>query len=484
MKINKLSRSQSKRTHVCSVRLSIKVVQQIPLLLVVFVVVFYYRYLVRMQNALLLPPTKTEEDTTSAASSFATTNATAVYEVPSPIVKEDVSFPPECTWQCYLQQNKDLLKTFRWNETKAIQHYQRYGAHENRNCACKILILAGPHKTASTSLQTIATVYSKMNNIKWHWLFKQNKGFAPFPKTFYGDAVPQIYFPNLYSNGQVPTFDTLKEQARDELRTKYNEGYNIMLGSEEIDHVTKANNISNNNTIIDEIINILPNKSQEYIDKHISSLVVYRAPRSAHLKSLWVQLQKDQKMLENKQASSFKDFICSKGVRGIGATIFAIDSLALTKIMLKKGIRVKLFDMTSLDNSNGRSLTSMLGCDVMGLSCIQDEETNHIIPVVIHKHRRKRNIMKTLIQHRNIKSGYNDKIDISNEQFMQIDEIMNKYDCAQYAEIMEYKDKFELLFYDNKSMFNEYMMKCKSYSDFLTSHDQMVQSIKALVGCD
>ena len=42
-----------------------------------------------------------------------------------------------------------------------------------------------------------------------------------------------------------------------------------------------------------------------------------------------------------------------------------------------------------------------------------------------------------------------------------------------------------VLFYNDQSILNDNMMKCKHYSDlFITSHDQVVQSIKAIVGCD
>ena len=150
--------------------------------------------------------------------------------------------------------------------------------------------------------------------------------------------------------------------------------------------------------------------------------------------------------------------------------------------------------MTSLDENNGKSLTSMLGCDVMGLSCTLDEETNQIIPVAIDQHREKKSIMERLMKPKNIgseKQGFNSAdqlkmFDISNEQFVQIDEHMNNYDCAQYAEMMKYKDKLELLIYDDeKSMFNEYIMrKCKNYSGFLMSHNELMQSMKTIVECE
>ena len=74
--------------------------------------------------------------------------------------------------------------------------------------------------------------------------------------------------------------------------------------------------------------------------------------------------------------------------------------------------------------------------------------------------------------------------DISNEQFLQIEESLKKYDCAQYAEMIKYDDKLELLLYNDKSMLNDNMRKCKNYFDFLTSHYEVLQSMKAIVGCD
>ncbi len=394
---------------------------------------------------------------------------------------ESLSFPPDCTWQCYIRQNEDLLQKLPWNEAVAIQHYQTHGVHDNRNCACKVLILAGPHKAVSTSLQNMATIFSNTDNIQWHWLFKQKKGFAPFVKRFYGEEEEV---------NPEPTFDTLRELARNEIQTKYDQGYNIILGSEEIDYVT-TDEPSKNNTIIDEIINILPKKVREYRHKHLSSLVVYRAPRSSHLKSLWVQIQSLKRKAFGPRLS-FKQYICrANNRRGLERNFYKVDALALTKILLQKGIAVKLFDMMSLDesNTNGRSLSSMLGCDVMGLSCTTDEVTNQIIPVAVDQHRMK---IKRLLLPKNIGSekklfNSTDQLkmfDISNEQFLQIEESLKKYDCAQYAEMIKYDDKLELLLYNDKSMLNDNMRKCKNYSDFLTSHYEVLQSMKAIVGCD
>ncbi len=403
-----------------------------------------------------------------------------------------LSFPPDCTWQCYIRQNEDLLQKLPWNEAAAIQHYQRYGVHKSLNCAYKVLILAGPHKTASSSLQNIAITFSNMDNIQWHWLFQHQKGFAPFVQIFYGMEM----IPNPFIGRKVPSFDTLRKHARYEIQAKYNQGYNIILGSEEIDYITTNNDPSpKNNTIIDEIINILPKTSREYKHKHLSSLVVYRAPRSSHLKSLWVQLQNKSRN-NHLPILSFKHFICN-AKDGLEKNFRKVDSLAMTKIMLRNnGIGVKLFDMTTSldeDNNNGKSLTSMLGCDVMGLSCITDEESNQIIPVAIDQYVMKKDIMERLMKPQNrgsVKQGFNSTdqlkmFDISNEQFLQIDESLNRYDCAQYADMMKYDDKLELLFYNDKSILNDNMMKCKHYPDlFITSHDQVVQSIKAIVGCD
>ncbi len=277
------------------------------------------------------------------------------------------------------------------------------------------------------------------------------------------------------------------------------------MGGEAIDYVT-TEDPSKNNTIIDEIINILPKKVREYRHKHLSSLVVYRAPRSSHLKSLWVQLQNLNRNNYGPKLS-FKQFICfAKDVimkgkghgmtkdRGLGKNFCKVDALAITKILLQKGIAIKLFDMASLDenNTNGRSLSSMLACDVMGLSCTTDEETNRIIPAAIDQHINKINIMERLMKPKKIGSekklfNSTDQLkmfDISNEEVLQIDETMNKYDCAQYAEMMKYDNKLELLLYNDKSMLNDNMKKCKNYSDFLTSHYEVLQSMKAIVGCD
>jgi len=53
--------------------------------------------------------------------------------------KSDVSFPPGCTWECYLDRNPFLEKKkyVQRTQEEALAHYQRIGAKKNWDCSCK-----------------------------------------------------------------------------------------------------------------------------------------------------------------------------------------------------------------------------------------------------------------------------------------------------------------------------------------------------------
>lgn len=80
---------------------------------------------------------------------------------------------------------------------------------------------------------------------------------------------------------------------------------------------------------------------------------------------------------------------------------------------------------------------------------MKSEETNQIIHVAIKQHLLNKSIMERLMKPLNTGSdkSFNGTLDISDEQFLQLDKTMNMYDCAQYAKIMKYSNKWELLLY-------------------------------------
>ena len=181
-----------------------------------------------------------QEEVSSDESPMENSNSSQKYELDliNPIdssINSESDWPSGCSAESYLQQNEDLMNMIGKDLVLARNHWTDYGKMENRDCGSKIVILAGPHKAASTTLQWISTVYASMLNHPWEWLvpssyhnegrkWSQLKSFAPFIFSFYETKD---------SSSTMPYAD-LKDVYKLELERKIMEGkkrwLNFMIG--------------------------------------------------------------------------------------------------------------------------------------------------------------------------------------------------------------------------------------------------------------
>merc|ERR1719464_178701 len=49
----------------------------------------------------------------------------------------DNTFPPGCSWECYLDNYPDLFKNIPHSEEVALNHYLNYGRLKKHDCHCK-----------------------------------------------------------------------------------------------------------------------------------------------------------------------------------------------------------------------------------------------------------------------------------------------------------------------------------------------------------
>lgn len=399
------------------------------------------------------------------------------------------SFPPECTWQCYLRNNPDLIQNgIPWDEKAATEHYIEHGQGDEqgqRRCSCQIILLAGPHKAASTTLQSISVVYSEMENVPWKWLLPPSKypydyavkGFSSFVFKFYSmynektnsQSWIQRHMQS-QSQSEIVEFEEYKIEMKKEVDKIYNEGYNMIFGTEEIDEITHP---KFNDTLIEEILSILPRpttkamgnedryqREQQDEYPYLTAVVVYRAPRVDHLKSLWKQVLAHE---NNNETITFHEFLCghSSGSSNTSSDhdhnnddsylhqhFQRIDSLLLTQLLLKKGLKVKLIDMSGVSSSsNGVDFYSVLGCDLMGLPC-HTNDNNQTIPLPITQHEEYDKIMSIITKQQNKRED--GVFDISVHQRKQIDTVLRHYDCSQKSLLLETKNnnKFDILYGD------------------------------------
>lgn len=349
--------------------------------------------------------------------------------------KNNGIWPPGCTWKCYLRSNQDLLKMFGTNRRAARKHWRKRGKKENRPCGCKVVLLAGPHKAASTTIQWISTVYASMLNLQWEWLvpesysqdvwkWSQIKAFAPFVFTYYGTK----------DKAKNMTFAELKDTYKAEFQKQWYDGNNnILFGSEAIDLAVDPANKDRN--VIDEIIDIVPKEAVEYI----TTLVVYRSTRISHLKSLWKEIG----VWHN---STFYEFLLHEDNDAFPRFYHSIDSLGLAAAFLKKGIEVKLLDLSGVNTTdNKEELYKIFGCDIMGLYCAVDDD-NKRMPVTISQHTPKdaKYLQSLMTTPQNVRHDNNYILNVTDDQMEQIDELMRRHDCM-YEEWIHESDKLKIL---------------------------------------
>ena len=330
-------------------------------------------------------------------------------------------------WECYLRRNVDpALNLTEWNRSVALDHYRQQvvnitndgrGCDEKRqneiDCACKVIVLAGPHKAASSTLQHIAVKYSKLDNVPWKWIGKGEKALAPVLSTYmeemnakamkeerdrnknrYRDRkrdryceVKSMRKKRKKWSKKCNTFKQQKQKIKEEILLKYKRGYNIILGAEALDRMTLP--AINGSLIDDFVLDILPTKV--FNNHHlITSVVVYRSPRVKHIISLWKQftnvISKDHKM-------TFYQFLCDGTFMG---RFEAVDSLLLTQTLINKGLKVQLVDMGGVISTEGVDFFSVLGCNVMKLPCQTDNHDGQLIPIPISEHVSRDKILKQM----------------------------------------------------------------------------------------
>lgn len=430
------------------------------------------------------------------------------------------SFPSECTWKCYLRQNDDLFlnssnnknkkeegldksvstavntNNVRWTEQKAIEHYLTIGYKEKRQCSCQIVLLAGPHKAASTTLQRIAVEYSKMKNVQWKWIGNGPKAFSSFVTTFYGRG-------NGDSNGIDNDFEHVKRTFQDEIEKHYNDGYSVILGGEAIDSVldptlANINESSSSSTLLNEIYSILPQRVIEHRDKLLTTLVSYRAPRVDHFKSYWkMLLDKSGETNTTTTHSTFKGTITTMDSKKFTKFVcdnlnnptshdqtlkyYTIDSLALAAYFLRQGLNVKLLDMSGVLAYKRIDFFSALGCDVMNLKCEMKRfnKKRQKIPLAFLQNGYGTQILNAMATPKNTRNYGNLLPKVKD---WQIDKFIRHYDCAQYKVLVENESHLDILYGDK---LNKTMEECTTkFSGSPPTLEEMIHNVRAVLKCN
>ena len=369
---------------------------------------------------------------------------------------------------CFLRLQSQQLQ-------QHYQHYQHYQPLQQQQQQQRIVILAGPHKTGSTSMQNNILQWTKLNLLgdwSWpvppliieiesnddnNWEWNEAKGFYPLMESLRSTMTPRARARDIF---QKYTKDEILEMYKSEFNKQWNMGKSLIIGSEAFDFCIKD---EDGDHIFDNLMHILPVNTSKNINNkildvtpngrnnlYITIVVTHRSPRVKHLQSVWSEFILNQNVI---QRTSFKDWLL-KTKNNFGV----LDSLGLAEFFMKRGVEVALVDGSGV-SAKGLDLSDVVACSVLNASCSPTGERLVGVkdPPVIH----------------NIKAGVG-SLNVSKEQLDRMEEVIARYDC-KYQFIL--KKNITLL--HGEILVNS-LARCKEY-DVVMSRLSMKEQIVDIV---
>jgi len=254
----------------------------------------------------------------------------------------------------------------------------------------RVVLVAGPHKTASSSEQ--------YNIIRW--LNDTDDRFLPgwsWPApTIYGEMCgsnnismnkrPKIFYAYIGTlNGrtgspcltkwytrQGMTGKNLTHDYEKEFRDSWSKRNSLIIASEAMDFVSTTRGRKDGNKLLNRILDGMPWNSYddpadtrlEGSNDDITVVVHFRAPRVDHLVSLWHQCCMD--------TMSFRDYLVVFIPGKRLDKMHSLDSLRLVEVFLEKNLEVTLLDMSGI-SFQGYDISNILACDVLDADCTSNK---------------------------------------------------------------------------------------------------------------
>lgn len=271
------------------------------------------------------------------------------------------------------QRNVTVNTAVRWDRVKTMRTEQEPVSTEQR-----IVILPGPHKSASTSVQIYLVQLAKKGTLKqhsWAWLGKESsKGFSFLARHL-------LYAPEFEEDkDKVEKFKQLTKK-------EWDAGNNLVIAAEFMDYVASLSE-KDASMAIGRLLNWLPAHKQAA--NRIETVIMYRSPRASHLISAWKQQNQFRKASSTlpwreslaEKAVSRKKFGASPTLAewlcyGIYPEAMKYDVETILSAQLSPfGVAyayskygsadVTLIDMSGVPNGD---VPSSVVCDILGLPC-------------------------------------------------------------------------------------------------------------------
>ena len=337
----------------------------------------------------------------------------------------------------------------------------------------KVVILPGPHKTGSTSLQTCLVDWTwndlskmkrqrKENPVRtplslpdWAWAVPDNdelidaqllhtnpiKAFASYLGIVDRDPAAALSPQGRIDTGRIIADEKVQnvtELFQSSMQRAWDDGYNIVFGTEGMDRLVRPMN-TNSSIVMSAIMNILPQKSpastRKLTKQDVEVVVIHRRPRIKHLISVWHQEQRPDESLR-----SYLENRLLPHAR-------YLDALGVAQKFLQKGIRTTIIDVTGVRDELGNqtNICHVVACDVLGTSnCTKDRHQLSNLASFPGQ--------DISLRPRNQRSNRG-SMDVTDEQLDSIEKILMEYDCGFRDAFRRFNEGSMLRYLYNNNIF-------------------------------
>lgn len=280
----------------------------------------------------------------------------------------------------------------------------------------RVVILAGPHKTATTAVQTCMVEWTIKESLldRWIWpmpspddlkaanlaVLMDQKRFAPL--------LAVLRHVKLFQLNGGATKEGSIEVYRNRMVQVWEEGHDIVYGAEAMDFIVDES--KNGTEILEGVLAILPDEPQNL---NVQAVVSYRTLRVEHLESVWHE--------QGPAGQNFSTFLLKPAGSHF---MFQSNSLGLALKFLQRGISTTIIDISGVDD-RGVGMCEVVACDVLNVTCSKDYEIQSL-----------KGKEKTFDKHNNHKKGKG-TMDLTLGTLNKIDSILNEYDCGLKETILQ-----------------------------------------------
>mmetsp|Transcript_9665 Transcript_9665/g.11270 ORF Transcript_9665/g.11270 Transcript_9665/m.11270 type:complete len:414 (+) Transcript_9665:166-1407(+) len=316
-----------------------------------------------------------------------------------------------------------------------------YHDHPNSNSNPQIVILGGPHKTGTSSLQSNLwkwtthstnigvsaedetdvildnwvwpvplSIATAEHNDTYTWDWDPSKAFYPMMEALRGPnyKIPDRLLFKLYS------YEEIIDAFHKTMETYWQKGYNLIFGTEAVDLIVK---LQEGPKMVRAISNrIIP---LNVTSDQITVVVTYRTPKIDHMISQWHQLCK------GKDTRPFYDWITTTK-----NTLGPLDALGMADMFLRlTDWNVALVDLEWL-KANDWDLSNYVACHILKAEC--NEKSKQLV---------KLGVKEPML--RNVRNNER-KPNISDRALAEMNSTLLAFDCNYMDLLVNRQDKFIL----------------------------------------